>query len=160
MNTQTIVYILAGITIILLIWVFFLQMALAGLKKRQKALFQGREGKDLEQIILAQEKRLRQLEAKNKAQQQIIVALDNLAKRSVHKIGLVRFNPFQDIGGDQSFSAAFLDEFNDGIVISSLYSRDGMRVYAKAIQQGKSEKYPLTEEEVQAIQKASPEKTN
>lgn len=158
MNTQSIIYILVGLVALLLVWVIFLQATLAGIRRRQKALFQGKDGKNLENVILAQEKRLRKLEVQSENQQQVTTMLDALAKRSIHKTGLVRFNPFQDIGGDQSFSVALLDDFDDGVVISSLYSRDGMRVYAKAINRGKSGKHPLTEEEVQAIKKASLEK--
>ncbi|HHX58481.1 MAG TPA: DUF4446 family protein [Candidatus Moranbacteria bacterium] len=158
MNTQSIIYILVGLVALLLVWVIFLQATLAGIRRRQKALFQGKDGKNLENVILAQEKRLRKLEVQSENQQQATTTLDALAKRSIHKTGLVRFNPFQDIGGDQSFSVALLDDFDDGVVISSLYSRDGMRVYAKAINRGKSGKHPLTEEEVQAIKKASLEK--
>ncbi len=142
----------------MLIWLVFLQWVLLKMKSQQKALFQGRDGKSLEQVILAQERRVRQLEQESQVHHRASAQIGALAKRSLHKTGLIRFNPFKDIGGDQSFSVAFLDDFNDGIVISSLYSRDGVRVYAKAISQGKSEKYPLTEEEEQAIKRASLEK--
>jgi hypothetical protein len=66
-------------------------------------------------------------------------------------VGLVRFNPFQDIGGDQSFSLALLDGKNDGVTLSSLYSREGVRIYCKSIQQGQSPQYPLSKEEEQAV---------
>jgi len=72
---------------------------------------------------------------------------------SVQKVGMVRFNPFSEIGGDQSFSAAFLDKNNNGVVITSLYSREGNRVYGKAIKKGGSE-HSLSEEEKEAIEKA------
>lgn len=74
-------------------------------------------------------------------------------KFNVQKIGIVRFNPFSEVGGDQSFSIALLDGNDDGVVITSLYSREGNRVYGKPIQNGKSQ-YPLSEEEKQAIEKA------
>jgi hypothetical protein len=74
--------------------------------------------------------------------------------RTVQRVGLVRFNPFSDTGGDQSFSIALLDGEGDGLVISSLFSRSETRVFAKPIQGGQS-KYNLTEEEQQAIQLAT-----
>lgn len=80
--------------------------------------------------------------------------------KSIHKIGLLRFNPFREIGGDQSFSLALLDDENSGAIISSLYSREGVRIYAKSIQKGQTAKYPLTEEEKHAISIASIEKNN
>ncbi|OHA62026.1 MAG: hypothetical protein A2117_01930 [Candidatus Wildermuthbacteria bacterium GWA2_46_15] len=69
------------------------------------------------------------------------------------KVGFIRYNPFLGVGGDQSFSLALLDENNDGIVITSLFSREGNRVYAKTVEKGQSS-YPLSEEEKQAIEKA------
>ncbi len=75
------------------------------------------------------------------------------SKFSIQKIGTVRFNPFSEIGGDQSFSIALLDGNNNGSVITSLYSREGNRVYAKPIVNGKSQ-YFLSKEEKEAIEKA------
>ena len=75
-------------------------------------------------------------------------------KFSVQKVGIVRFNPFQEVGGDQSFSVALLDANDDGFVITSLYTRTENRVYGKPIKAGKSE-YILSEEEKKAIEKAN-----
>jgi len=72
---------------------------------------------------------------------------------SVQKVGIIRFNPFSEVGGDQSFSLALLNESNDGVVITSLYTRQENRVYGKPIKNGQSE-YTLSEEEKQAIEKA------
>lgn len=75
------------------------------------------------------------------------------SKFSIQKIGIVRFNPFSEVGGDQSFSIALLDGNNSGLIITSLYSREGNRVYGKSIKNGKSE-YSLSEEEKKAMLKA------
>ena len=72
---------------------------------------------------------------------------------AIQKIGIVRFNPFSEIGGDQSFSVALLDENNDGLVITSFYTREGNRVYGKPIKQGVSQ-YALSKEEIKAIEMA------
>jgi len=74
-------------------------------------------------------------------------------KKSIQGAGIIRFNPFEDAGSNQSFSIAFLDELRNGVVISSLYSREKVNVYAKPIKEGKSE-YPLSEEEKGAIKNA------
>ncbi len=82
--------------------------------------------------------------------------VENLKKESkfsVQKVGIVRFNPFKEVGSDQSFSLALLDGNDSGIVITSLYSREGNRVYGKPIEKGSS-KYLLSEEEKQAIARA------
>jgi len=78
---------------------------------------------------------------------------------SVQKVGIIRFNPFSEVGGDQSFSVALLNEKDDGIVITSLYTRQENRVYGKPIKNGQSE-YTLSEEEKQAIEKAKNSKIN
>ena len=72
---------------------------------------------------------------------------------ALQKIGIIRFNPFKDMGGNQSFSLALLDGRNTGLVISSLYTREGNRVYAKGIKEGRSE-HPLSSEEKKAIEEA------
>lgn len=72
---------------------------------------------------------------------------------SLQKMGIVRFNPFSGVGGDQSFSIALLDKTNSGVVITSLYSQDGNRVYAKPIENTASS-YSLSKEEKEAITKA------
>jgi len=79
-----------------------------------------------------------------------------IAEGKVHiqKIGLLRFNPFKDTGGDQSFILALTDGHNTGVVISGLYSRSGTRWYAKQIIKGKGVEHELSEEEQKAVQQA------
>jgi len=80
--------------------------------------------------------------------------ISQTSKASIQKVGVVRYNPFSEVGGDQSFSVALLDGNNDGVVVTSLYSRDGNRVYGKAVKNGQSE-YSLSGEEKKAIEKAT-----
>ena len=83
--------------------------------------------------------------------------LKNLKKENkffIQKIGMIRFNPFKEVGGDQSFSVALLDANNSGLVITSLYTREENRIYGKPIKAGQSE-YQLSEEEKKAINKAN-----
>lgn len=75
------------------------------------------------------------------------------SKLSIQKVAMIRFNPFSEVGGDQSFSVALLDANNDGVVITSLYIREGNRVYGKPIKNGQSE-YQLSKEENKAIEEA------
>jgi len=81
--------------------------------------------------------------------------LETLQKESIHKVQLMRFNPFEDTGGDQSFVAAFLDANNNGIVISSLHSRGGTRVYAKQVNSAKSTTHQFSKEEKEVVEKAA-----
>ena len=72
----------------------------------------------------------------------------------IQKIGLLRFNPFKDTGGDQSFILAFADARDSGVVITGLYSRSGLRWYAKRVVEGKGIDHELSEEENKALKVA------
>jgi hypothetical protein len=69
----------------------------------------------------------------------------------IQKLGLVRFNPFKDTGGDQSFILSLIDGKDTGVLISGLYSRTGTRWYAKKIKDGKGVEHDLTDEEKKAL---------
>jgi len=72
----------------------------------------------------------------------------------VQRVGLVRFNPFEDTGGDQSFALALLDELGTGVVISSLHGREVTRMYGKPVKEGAEAGYEFSDEERAAIKKA------
>lgn len=76
--------------------------------------------------------------------------IEGRTRRSLQHIGLVRFNPFEDTGSDQSFAIAMLDDQRDGVVLSSLHGRANTRVFAKPVTGGASQHH-LSEEESQAI---------
>lgn len=71
----------------------------------------------------------------------------------VQKVGLVKFNPYNETGGDHSFSLSLLDGRENGIIITSLHSRESTRVYIKDVNIGKS-KIELSSEEKEALEKA------
>ena len=88
--------------------------------------------------------------------EKLSLALELLQKESkfhLQKVGIVRYNPFSDVGGNQSFSIALLDSDDNGFIITSLYSKEGNRVYGKAIKKGGSI-YHLSKEEKEAIDRA------
>jgi len=76
--------------------------------------------------------------------------IDGRTQRSLQHIGMVRFNPFEDTGSDQSFAIALLDDRRDGVVISSLHGRSNTRVFAKPVADGGSP-HNLSDEEAEAI---------
>ncbi len=98
-------------------------------------------------------------EEKNRQDIEEITKLCEQLKRDgslhIQKIGLLRFNPFHDTGGDQSFILALLDSHDTGVVISSLHTRTGTRWYAKAVKGGKGQEYELSNEEQRAIKSAT-----
>ena len=79
--------------------------------------------------------------------------LEQIGKISIQKIGFKRFNPFADTGGDNSFALALLDNKNNGVIISSLYTREGVRIYAKKIENGLS-KQQFSREEKEVLEEA------
>lgn len=130
-----------------LIWAIYIEF-------RLRKFFRGESGKNLEKILSdivislgRAEKRLITLEEK-------LEISENKLKNCIQKTTLLRFNPFRDTGGDQSFSLALLDNEKNGIVLSSLYGREINRVYAKPIKNGESQ-YQLTGEEREAIKQAN-----
>lgn len=80
--------------------------------------------------------------------------LDKSGLLHIQKVGLLRFNPFKDTGGDQSFILALVDAHNTGVIISSLHTRTGTRWYAKHVVNGKGSEYELSKEEEEALKSA------
>ena len=142
-----------AITIVLLLFLFwniYLHYYLSKIKKRTRSFFASSEGKDLEGIIYKQIKKTNEVDGEIKKIIEDNKRIKNNLARCVQKVGVVRFNPFGDVGGNQSFVIALLDNSLSGVIIQSLYSREGVRVYSKQIKNGKSE-YALGEEEKEAI---------
>lgn len=123
-------------------------------RKRQEALLAGETVANLEGLVLKHKNTLANHQKNLKELGAILEELVKSNKLNVRKVGLIRFNPFADAGGNMSFALALLDGKDNGIVISSLHSREGTRIYAKNIEHGKS-KYHLTDEEQEAIEEAN-----
>jgi len=140
--------------LILLIWIIFLHLNLRRLQSANREFFKGEKVKNLEELLLDQAKNLKVLDKDIQELYAISNEINNLALRGIHKVSAIRFNPFKDVGGNQSFSIALLNGKNDGITITALYTKEGTRVYAKAIANGESPNFPLAEEEKKAIETA------
>jgi len=151
---EMIILALGVVILVLFFWNISLQIGIGTLKKKNKEIFAGNKAKNLEEVILQQTKNLKTLDKDIQELYEISNQINKLALRSIHKVGIVRFNPFKDGGGNQSFAIALLNGKDNGIVISSLYTREGTRVYSKDVKNGVSEKYPLTDEEKEAIKMA------
>ncbi|MFC1629915.1 DUF4446 family protein [Patescibacteria group bacterium] len=142
---------LASIGIVALL-VLVLGFFLFQLKKRMDLFFKQGD-QDIEKLLSSQIKKTEKQKEDIKKIKEEIFQLNKISKLTFQKIGLIRFNPFNDVGGDQSFSVALLDSRNNGFVISSIYSRDGNRMYAKPVSKGKSQ-HSLSGEEKEAIKTA------
>ena len=122
-----------------------LSIAVKG-RRRINRLLIGKAGKSLEEnvaAVLEQGLRWKQVEVD-------MASVVELQRNCLSRTGLVRFNPFDDTGADLSFSLALLTDEYDGVVLTSLWGRDEVRVYAKPIRGGTST-YALSREERQAI---------
>jgi uncharacterized protein YlxW (UPF0749 family) len=134
------------INIIIIFWTYKIET-------RLKKLFLGKKAKDLEDLIVSLSAEIKDLQIQKNKIQTEVNDLYNKTKTSIRGLETIRFNPFPDQGGNQSFAIGMLDEEGNGLVLSSLYSRERMSVFAKPIKNGKSE-HELTEEEKEVLNKA------
>lgn len=149
----------AGIFLALCLTIYCF-IKILSIRKKSKVFFEGNNGKNLESLILKNAGEIKLLDSEIQDLYNISNQVHKLALEGVHKVSIIRFNPFGDIGGDQSFSVAFLNGKNTGVVISSLHTKEGTRVYSKPIIKGEAEKYPLTEEEKNVVKIAMQNKSN
>ena len=154
MSMQTVIFLLSGIITLFLVVINILLFRYShqANKKIDKLLEKGKI-KDFKDIFLSQKEKNNDLEEEIKEAFLKIKNLESICERTIQKTGIVRFNPFNDMGGNQSFVIALLDDKNNGFVISSLFVKEGNRVYAKEIKGGKSD-HLLSGEEKEAIAKA------
>lgn len=116
-------------------------------------MFFKQKKKKIQGVSKELEKHLEELEEKIGELSQELAEFKNGMKKAVTKVGIVRFNPFGEGGGDQSFTLALLDEDNNGVVLTSHYLQEHNRMYGKPLLNRKSE-YALSKEEEEAIKKA------
>jgi hypothetical protein len=145
--------VLAVACLVLLVLVVALFRRSARFERRFAGLTRGADGRSLESILDAH---LDRVDAVGRELDQLAArsaVLEATQRKAFQRVGLVRFNPFEDTGGNQSFALALLDEHGDGFVMSSLHARAGTRVYGKAVTKGTSESN-LSEEEGEALRRA------
>jgi hypothetical protein len=123
------------------------------LDRRLAQLTRGGDGESLEAVLNAHLNRVDAVGRELADLRTRTASLETVLPRAFQRIGLVRFNPFEDTGGNQSFAVALLDARGDGFVISSLHARSGTRVYGKTVAGGASES-TLSTEEAQAVKLA------
>ncbi len=150
-NTFLIFFIV--VIFILLGWVIYLTFLIRSYVSDKKHVLAEAKEKGLENVLDEHAKELRRLDTDIKELYNITDQLNKVTMDSITKVGLVRFNPFSDTGGDQSFALAMLDANDNGIMLSSLHSRGATRFFSKPIVGGKSD-YNLSDEEKEAIEKA------
>lgn len=139
---------------VVVLWLTVVTVSLLLMRRHYKRLVAVGGRRDLQSIL---EKVLDRLEEDRIDLSKIGEHLDKLDRQGevyIQKVGLLRFNPFPDTGGDQSFILALLDRNNNGVVISSLHTRTTTRWYAKKIVNGRASDVELSKEEEKAIKQA------
>ncbi len=123
------------------------------LAARFEAITRGSEERSLEAILDAHLTRVHQVVRDLEDAMARTAVLERDLRRAFSRVGLVRYNPFEDTGGNQSFALALLDEHGDGFVMSSLHARNQTRVYAKGVRAGQPDS-AMSGEEQEALKAA------
>jgi len=139
--------------IVLALLVIGLAYLVHTIHKRVELLLRGKDAKTLEDSIHTILHELEKIHQKLKVSDEILNEHNTRLSESIKKVPTLRFNPFSDSGGNQSFASAFITEKGDGVVISSLYSREKTSVFAKPIQ-GFESTFELTQEEQEVLKQS------
>ena len=149
-------YVLLGMTVLILLALIIfisINMKLARMNKRYNTMMKGMDEVNVEKLLLNHIEQVKETVIKVEKLSMDCQKIKEDAKKTIQRVGIVRFNAFEDMGSDLSFAIALLDYQNDGMVMSSIYSRSESRMYAKPILAGQSS-YLLTDEEKQALSQA------
>lgn len=146
MNTSILFYIISGTIIIILLWILMIEI-------RLKRIFAGTKARNLEEMIVLVGKKINKIEETEAGINKHLATIDERLNKSIRSVETLRFNPFIDAGSNQSFAIALINDEGNGVIMSSLYARDRMSVFAKPIIKGKSE-FELSSEEKEVLSKA------
>jgi len=139
---------------IIILWLFIISFFLWKALSHYNKLGQGLKEKNFKSIM---ETLLKDVDVAKRDINDLKSYCDKIQKEGllhIQKVGLVRFNPFKDTGGDQSFILSLMDRNDTGVIISGLYARSGTRWYAKRVVKGKSLEHELSDEEKKALREA------
>lgn len=145
-----IVFAILAINLVFTLTVF---ISLRRMIKHYNSLTNGVEPKNLIKALEGIQKTLSEHERGNIVTRKELSALEEKVKTHLQTLTLKRFNPFSDTGGDQSFLLAILDGNKDGIVITSLHSRENTRFYVKSVKGGVGLEHPLSSDEQKIIKR-------
>ncbi|MBR2383304.1 MAG: DUF4446 family protein [Anaerotignum sp.] len=146
---------LAAAVAVLFILCIVLFVKFSGQKKRYD-YFMGanrRPSHNLEMKIQDYYETSKRIEEKYSKLLDMVTDMDKTDKTKIQKVGLIRYNPFDEMGGNLCFALALLDGHDNGVVLNGIHSRTGSFTYAKPIEMGVST-YMLSEEEIKAVEMA------
>lgn len=147
------IYAIGAMTLVLLILIVVCFKKLNQTQQKYEKLIANTEGESLDEIVISNKEAIRILESNLKIANERADKIQQQLNTSLQKTGFKRYNAFHDMGSNMSFSMALLNDELDGIVISSLYGRDGCSLYGKSVESGKST-YILSDEEDEVLKAA------
>lgn len=139
--------------VVLAVWLIILHRQMGQLRERYGALLVGGEGEDLGELLSMYVEQMRLAGSKANQLARASEQIERKLESSIQRVGLVRFDAFEDTAGEQSFVVALLDAQGNGVVVSSLQGRAEGRLYAKPVRRWDSS-YNLSVEEKEAIARA------
>lgn len=139
--------------IIVLITAIVLIVKVSKLKKRYKTFMDGEDGKSLEKMLLEKIGEIDSLKVSDEKNKADIAKINETLLLTLKKVGIVKYDAFNEMGGKLSFAVALLNEKNDGFIINAMHSREGCYTYIKEVIKGESY-IVLGEEEKQALNEA------
>ena len=154
-SPEWLILIIANLLFIIILFIMNLsnRFRLKKMIKKYNSFMSGlgsESGKNIEQLLEDSIRRANEVVSKNKEIESHINYMERNLMQCVQKVGVVRYNAFDNVGSDLSFTIALLDSSDNGLVLNGVYARDSSSTYAKPIVSGKS-KYVLSAEEMQAL---------
>ena len=156
---QWIGFIGVGFAFIVLLYCMVLHIKLGSLQKKYDFFMRGENGASVERKLSVEVTELRETSKALDLLFQQQAAIKKIQNDTIQKIGYVKYNAFENIGNDLSFSLTLLDGNNNGICITSVYGRNESRIFSKPIIEGKS-RVNLSQEELDSLTEALSGRTN
>jgi hypothetical protein len=143
---------LINLFLILLLFIFHMgnRAKIRKMKDKYNRFMSGLSDRNMEELLEQYIQRVNEVSNKNREMENHINHIERDLLKCVQKVGIIRFNAFDNVGSDLSFAIALLDNNDTGIVISGIYARDSSSTYAKPII-GSRSRYTLSAEEIQAL---------
>lgn len=139
-----------ALIVVLFIFVLVVFIKLTSLRKQYTQMMNGSQSENMEQLIIDMQKGLNEQKAESLATSAKVETIHKALMKTKSKIAIHRYNAFNEGGSDLSFTIAILDDYQDGVILTGIHSREQMYLYAKPIQNAQST-YTLSPEEKEAI---------
>jgi hypothetical protein len=149
---------LAVLVIILLLLLISVLKSLNNLESKYRRLMRGTTGKNIEELIVNNLGKIDQAKEETEYMKELYKSVDKRLKECIQKVSVVRYRAFENVGSDLSYSIAFLDENNDGVILTGIFGRNESTTYAKPVDKGIS-RYDLSLEEQQVLKNSMSKNT-